>query len=118
MCFKGSKTSGSEERRDSRRLEMADIAESGPDWSELSPSVQGAFEWAAAATVETLRSKADDQPMVVASALLFGIIMSHRGSSEPEALLEHFGRTRDQLFEALQRQVQESEPSGARSNST
>jgi hypothetical protein len=92
---------------------MADIAESGPDWSELSPSVQGAFEWAAAATVRTLRSKADDQPMVVASALLFGIIMSHRGSSEPEALLEHFGRTRDQLFEALQRQVQESEPAGA-----
>lgn len=73
-------------------------------WSDLSPSVRSAFEWAAASTVESggIPSR---QPAVVAGALLIGVIRSHDGRSEPEALLEHFGRTRDDLFEVLEKVI-------------
>jgi hypothetical protein len=91
---------------------MPEIAEPRHGWSELSPSVQSAFEWAAAAMTFEPRGKGD-QPMLVSEALLFGIVMAHRGYSEPEALLEHFGRSPDDLFRALQRQMPEIEPGGA-----
>jgi hypothetical protein len=66
--------------------------------------VRSAFEWAAASTVESggIPSK---EPAVVAGALLIGVIRSHDGRSEPEALLEHFGRTRDELFEVLEKVI-------------
>jgi Cdc6-like AAA superfamily ATPase len=82
---------------------MSEMAEQQPRWRQLSPSVQHAFEWAAA-SVRVHGGETSDGPMVVSGALLFGIIMSHRGSSEPEALLEHFGRTLDELFSTLQKQ--------------
>jgi hypothetical protein len=85
------------------------MAEPRPSWSELSESVQLAFKWAAA-SVRAPTDERSDQPMVVSEALLFGIVMSHDGSSEPEALLEHFGRTRDQLFSVLQRLSEIIEP--------
>jgi hypothetical protein len=80
--------------------EMSEMAEPRPRWEVLSPSVRDAFGWAAA----SLRPQTSDPPLVVSGGLLFGIMMSHLGSSEPEALLEHFGRTRDQLFRALRKQ--------------
>jgi KAP family P-loop domain/ATPase family associated with various cellular activities (AAA) len=63
--------------------------------SELSPSVQAAFGWARAAT------PADHS--IGSIAILFGIISAHRGSSEPDVLLEYVGRSREDLLAAMRR---------------
>lgn len=73
------------------------MAEPQVSWANgLSPSLRVAFEWAQAASGG--RAKV---PEVGTAALLVGIVRSHEGYSEPEALLQHFGRTREQLFDAL-----------------
>ena len=59
------------------------VAEPQVSWADgLSPSVRGAFEWAQAVT----GTPANVRPQVGTAALLVGIVRSHDGYSEPEAL--------------------------------
>jgi hypothetical protein len=62
-------------------------------WEALTPSSRAAFEWAAAGV--------GLGNAVGSAALLFGIVKSHEGTSEPEQLLAHFGRSRDALVAEL-----------------
>jgi hypothetical protein len=77
-------------------------------WADtLSPSAQAAFTRAAAAV--------GDAP-VTSGALLAAIVLTHDGTSEPEILLRHFGRTREELWQELRERAQDEgpfEPGGA-----
>jgi hypothetical protein len=78
------------------------VAEPQDSWADgLSPSVRVAFEWALASTGERVGESRKVQTQVGTAALLVGIVRSHEGYSEPEALLQHFGLTREQLFDAI-----------------
>lgn len=71
---------------------MTDVSVS---WSGLSPSVKTAFGWARAATSASAP--------VGSPGLLLGILRSHLGYSEPDALLAHMGGATSALTGELKR---------------
>ena len=69
------------------------MATAGVTPQALSPSAQTAFGWARAAT--------PPEDRIPATALLFGVLRTHAGSSEPEALMAHLRRPLSDLVDAM-----------------